>query len=191
MPNYLTIARQGNVESYGLSTEFTVDWDDERGPATLGRQGALSKPDFDYTNIGMLMPQDDAEEIMYISNQFPHSTKSGDIIVHPHIHYIQDEAEVPVFKIDYRFYNNGATVPDFTTGLSTADAGGLVFTYTSGAILQIIPFPSIDITDVNPSMWYDIKVYRDDDVVTGDVLLKGFDFHRPVNTLGSETEYTK
>ena len=166
-------------------------WDDERTPATLGRQGALSKPDFDYTNMGLLMPQNDATEILYITNQLPHSTKLGSITVHPHIHYLQDEADIPVFKIDYRFYNNGETPPSFTTGLSTADGDGLVFTYTSGTILQIILFPEIDLSDVLPSMWYDIKVYRDDNVVTGDVVLKGFDFHRPIDSLGSEGEYTK
>jgi len=191
MPSYIRFTGPGNAGSRSNTSEYEANWDDERTPATLGRQGALSKPDFDYTNLGLLMPQDDPAEILYVTNQLPHSTKDGDITVHPHIHYLQDEAEIPVFKIDYRFYNNGTTPPSFTTGLSTADGDGLVFTYTAGTILQIIPFPDIALTDVNPSMWYDIKVYRDDDVVTGDVVLKGFDFHRPIDTLGSESEYTK
>ena len=191
MPSYIRFTGPGNAGSRSNTSEYEANWDDERTPATLGRQGALSKPDFDYTNLGLLMPQDDPAEILYVTNQLPHSTKDGDITVHPHIHYLQDEAEIPVFKIDYRFYNNGTTPPSFTTGLSTADGDGLVFTYTAGTILQIIPFPAINLTDVNPSMWYDIKVYRDDDVVTGDVVLKGFDFHRPIDTLGSESEYTK
>ena len=191
MPSYIQYTGSGNAGSRSNTSEFEANWDDERTPATLGRQGALSKPDFDFTNIGVLMPQDDTAEIMYITNQLPHSTKAGDITIYPHIHYIQDEAEVPVFKIDYRFYNNGGAIPSFTTGLSTADGDGLVFTYPASAILQIIPFPSIALTDVGPSMWYDIKVYRDDDVVTGDVLLKGFDFHRPIDTLGSEQQYVK
>lgn len=191
MPSYIQYSRVGNIEGYSNTSEYEPNWDDERTPSTLGKQGALSKPDFDYTNMGYLMPQNDADEIIYISNQLPHSTRNGDITVHPHIHYIQDEAEIPVFKMDYRFYNNGVTPPSFTTGLSTANGDGIVFTYTSGTIIQIIPFPSIELTDARPSMWYDIKVYRDDNVVTGDVLLKGFDFHRPIDALGSEQLYVK
>lgn len=191
MPSHIQYVGPGNTESYSHTSEFEPNWDDERTPATLGRQGALSKPDFDYTNIGVLMPQNDAAEIMYIGNQFPHSTKTGKIIVYPHIHYLQDEAGVPVFKMDHRFYNNGETPPAFTTGLSTADGAGLVFPYTSGTILQIIEFPPIEIDNVLPSMWYDIKVYRDDNAVAGDVVLKGFDFHRPIDTLGSEQLYIK
>lgn len=191
MPSYIQYANVGNAESYSNTSQHEVNWDDERTPATLGRQGAASKPDFDYTNLGLLMPQNDATEIIYITNQLPHSTKNGDITIYPHIHYIQDEAEEPVFKMDYRFYNNGSTPPSFTTGLSTANGAGLVFTYSSGSILQIIRFPSIDLTNVLPSTWYDIKVYRDDNTVTGDVLLKGFDFHRPIDGIGSEQQFTK
>lgn len=37
----------------------------------------------------------------------------------------------------------------------------------------------------------DIKIYRDDDIVTGDVLVKEFDIHYEINTPGSREEFTK
>jgi len=46
-------------------------WDDLRFPATATRQGALAKPDFDYTNIGLLFPQNDPTEIIYMIDQLP------------------------------------------------------------------------------------------------------------------------
>jgi hypothetical protein len=190
MPNYVKYVNTGNVEAYSDDSRYGPSWDDERGPATLAKVGANSKPDFDFTNLGFLMPQNDADEKLYISNQLPHSTKNGTVTFGPHIHYIQDEVAVPTFKIDYRYYNNGTAVPTFTT-ISSADAVGNVFTYSSGTMLQIMRMPSITVEGVSPSMWYDIIVYRDDNDVTGDVLLKSFDFHRPIDTLGSEQEYAK
>ena len=167
-----------------------VYWDDERSPAATTKRGSLDKPDYDYTNMGYLFPQNDTDEILYIQNQLPHSTKTGNIVIYPHVHYLQDEADSPTFKIDYRFYNNGVAVPPFTTA-STDDGNGAVFAYTSGTILQILQFAPIVVYDVNPSMWYDIKLYRDDNLVSGDVCMKSFDFHRPIDTPGSRTEYTK
>lgn len=189
MPDFLNLSEGGRI-SEGATTRDKVAFEDERGPATAGRQGALSKPDFDYTNIGLLFPNGDDTEKLYYADQLPHSTRIGTIFISPHIHYLQDESDVPTFKLDYRFYNNGEAVPSFTT-ISTDDGGGVVFTYSSGTILQILPFPDVAVEGVEPSMWYDMILYRDDSLVTGDVLVKSFDFHRPVDTLGSSTEYTK
>jgi hypothetical protein len=170
--------------------EFQIKefWDDLRFPATRIRQGATAKPDFDSTNMGLLFPQNDATEIAYIIVQMPHSWKlqSG---LRPHIHYIQDEAQEPVFKIDYRWYKNGA---DPTGSFTTITASTFAFTYTSGSIMQIVSFPEIDGTGIDAvSSILDIKLYRDDNVVTGDVLLKEFDIHYILDTMGSYREYIK
>jgi len=37
----------------------------------------------------------------------------------------------------------------------------------------------------------DFKIYRDDNVVTGDVLLKEFDIHYQIDAHGSRQEYIK
>ena len=166
-------------------------WDDFSVPASLQRQGATTKPDFDYTNMGLLFPQNDATEIVYMVAQMQHRKALGSLIA-PHIHYIQTGASVPVFKLDYRWYNNGSAVPGTWTTISTADGAGIVFPYTSGSILQILPFPDIAaISNEAISSNLEMKLYRDDNVISGDVLVKYFDFHFQNDGSGSKQEYTK
>lgn len=165
-----------------------IVWSDLKFPATRIRQGATSKPDFDITNLGLLFPQNDATEIAYIIAQIPHEWAFGTGL-RPHIHYVQDEAQEPVFKIDYRWYKNGE---DPTGGFTTLTASNFVFTYTSGSILQVVSFPEIDGTGIDTlSSMLDIKLYRNDNVVTGDVLVKEFDIHYIIDSLGSRQEYIK
>ena len=166
-------------------------WDDFSVPASLQRQGATTKPDFDYTNMGLLFPQNDPGEIAYMIAQMQHRKALGSAIF-PHIHYIQSGATLPVFKLDYRWYNNGSAVPGTWTTISTADGAGIVFPYTSGSILQILPFPDITaIANEGISSNLEMKLYRDDNVVSGDVLVKYFDFHYQNDSTGSTQEYTK
>lgn len=164
-------------------------WEDLRFPATRIRQGATQKPDFDTTNMGLLFPQNDATEIAYIIAQLPHGTKSESSLS-PHIHFVQDEATEPVFKIDYRWYKNGE---DPTGSFTTLTIDNFIYTYTSGSILQIAEFPMIDGTGIDTvSSILDIKLYRDDNVVTGDVLVKEFDLHYQIDQeRGSRSEYVK
>jgi hypothetical protein len=167
-----------------------VGWDDLLFPFERGRQGVTFKPDFDQTNLGLLFPQNDDTEIAYMIAQLPHRYKLGSN-VRPHIHYVQDEAEVPIFKMDYRWYNNGDDPTVAFTTLSTADKGNAL-PYTSGSILQIIQFPEIDGSHINGvSSMMDIRIYRDDNVVTGDVLAKEFDIHYLIDSIGSGKEICK
>ena len=170
-------------------TGDNVGWEDLKAPATTIRQGNTTKPDFDPTNIGLLFPQDDPTEIAYIIKQFPHARKNGSNI-RPHVHWIQESADEAVWKMDYRWYKNGDSVPATWTTL-TCDSP--VFTYTSGTMLQICAFPEIDGSAIDEvSSIIDIRLYRDDDVVSGDVLLKEFDIHYQIDqTLGSRQEFIK
>ena len=79
----------------GLDNQPKVNsvYSDLRFQSTRVRLGALNKPDFDYTDIGLLFPQNDTDEIIYGINQFPHSYKLGTSI-EPHIHYIQTSADI-------------------------------------------------------------------------------------------------
>lgn len=165
----------------------TTTWDDLTVPFTQSKQGSNLKPDFDYTNLGLLFPNNDATEIVDIIVQFPHNRKSQSSI-RPHIHFIQSSATQPVFKMAYRWYNNGDAVPSFTT----ITASSFVYTYTSGSILQIVSFPEIDGNKLNGlSSMMDIKIWRDDAVVSGDVLVKEFDIHYQLDGDGSQYEYLK
>lgn len=177
----------GDLVINGNVTLADTVYDDMQFPVTQAKKGINDKPDFDLTNIGLLFPQNDETEYIVLAEQFSHSLKLGTPI-EPHIHYIQDEAAVPVFVLQYRWYNNGDQVPAFTTIEST----GAVLPYTSGTILQMVEFPLIDgshITGV--SSWFEAKLYRKTgDAVTGDVLVKSFDIHYQKDSLGSDTEYT-
>ena len=163
-------------------------WDDLRFPASRLRQGATLKPDFDTTNLGLLFPPNDPDEIAYCIAQIPHAWKlqTG---IRPHIHYWQTTATAPTFKIDYRWYKNGS---DPTGSFTTITCDSQAFTYTSGTILQICSFPEIDGSAIDTvSSIIDIKIYRDDNDVTGDVLVKEFDIHYQIDAAGSTQEFIK
>lgn len=185
--NYAQFDASGTLRFYGDATA----WDDYLGSLNRDRQGAAQKPDYSYTELGLLFPQNDATEIAYLVFQMSHS-KLLDSLIHLHIHYFQEEATQPTFKVDYRIYNNGAVPPGSWTTISTADNTKGIFAYPGGTILQIAEFPLI--TPPIPegvSVNLDVQLYRDDDDVTGDVLGKYVDFHYQRDSLGSDEEYTK
>ena len=177
-----------SISEVGMSGDSDIVWDDLIFPLTRDKQGQSAKPDFDFTDLGLLFPQNISSEIVYLIAQFSHSRKAGSNIS-PHIHFIQDNALTPVFKMDYRWYDNGDVMPgDFTT--ITADT--FKYPYTSGDMLQLVSFPEIDGSGiVGLSSMMDIKLYRDDNVAIGDVLTKEFDIHYLKNTIGSRTEFIK
>lgn len=183
---------RGSVDSDGTWRPGVIGYDDWKFPSTRTKRGALDKPDFDFTDIGLLYPQNDATEIVYESEISSHRIVFGKGIAwHPHIHYMQDEAEIPVFKLSYRITPAGSTFGAFTT-ISTA--GDLVFPYVSGSLHQIILFPSFvpAVPDSSVAVIVDLKIWRDDNVVTGDVLVKEFDIHVPLDApLGSGQEFKK
>jgi hypothetical protein len=174
--------------------QFDERWEDVRNSAFLTKRGSNDKPDYDFTNLGLLLPQNDATEKVYISDQTSHKWAGSDgreTVWRPHIHYIQDEAQIPVFKLSYRVYNNGAAIPGFTTIATSDEGGGLVFDYAGTPLLQIIEFPHITLSGFYSSAWYDMILWREDNTAAGDVLVKGFDWHQLENGLGSRREYVK
>lgn len=189
----MTTRNQTNQETafrqqYDGEPSAVVGWDDLKAPSTRIRQGATAKPDFDDTNMGLLFPQNDATEIGYIILQFPHAYKEGSNI-RPHIHYVQDEVADPVFKFDYRWYNTDSDPSGSFTTLTQDDTA---FVYSSGSLHQIATFPEIDGTGKTLSSIIEIKLYRDDNVVSGDVLTKEFDIHYQIDQeRGSRQEFVK
>lgn len=163
-------------------------WTDLRSPLGRDKQGQTSLPDFDFTEMALMFPQNDPTEIAYFILQMPHEMLVGGDLK-PHVHFIQDVAQQPTFKLDYRWYENGA---DPTGAFTTITAVTFAFTWTAGSILQIAAFPAIDgsgITSV--SSMIDCKLYRDDNDVAGDVAAKEFDLHYQIDDWGSRQEYVK
>ena len=146
-----------------------------RFPATLLKQGATLKPDFDYTNVGLLFPQNDATEIAYFIVQLPHD-RIYDSPITPHVHCRLSSAGQPVMKIDYKIYNPSAvTIPaswtTYTMNVNTA-------TWSTGTISNMIYGSApISLVGYGASAIMLIKLYRDDNVYTGDLLCDEFDIH--------------
>jgi len=194
--NNVTIANKAKFGTEGNHSEFEDDgtmkfsgdatvWEDLRFPATQLRVNPVTNvPDFDYANLGFLFPQNDDSEIIYAIAQMPHAWKQGSAIK-PHIHFIQESASEPVFKIEYRMEPDASFTPSTSNGFAVSYPGG------SAVIHQIATFPEIDMSGYPISSVIDFKIYRDDNVVTGDVLFKEFDIHYQIDTVGSRSEYTK
>lgn len=163
-------------------------WTDLRAPATTIRQGATTKPDFNTDSLTLDFPQNDEAEKAYIIMQMGHDYLEGSDIS-PHIHYLQNEAGVPVFVMLYRWILNG----QITTGWTTLESNGIVFSYASGSILQIMEFPMIDGSGKSGvSSVLQIVLYRKTgDGVAGDVQVVEFDIHYQRDSFGSDTEYNR
>lgn len=162
-------------------------WIDYTMPLTTGKVGANSKPDFDYTNIGYLFPQNDTSEALYMVVQLPHGYKVGSNI-NPHVHYKRTEETTPTFKIDYAWFNIGDEQPAYTTLTMNQHP----IAYTSGSRHAIAEATDMLVGDSKGiSSLLLVKLYRDDNAVTGDVLAWQFDCHIECDTLGSSEEYIK
>ena len=189
--NYAEFQSDGSLVMYGNAR----NWDDLLVPLTQVRQGALLKPDFDYTNVGLLFPQNNATEIAYIIAQFSHRRASG-VNAYPHIHWQQMNSNAVVWKMAYKWFDNGGAVPgSFTTITATVPTDNL-FMYTSGNLAQITDIPAIDgssITGLSSMML--IKLYREDNVDGGagggDAMAFQFDIHFEIDMPGSRQEYVK
>lgn len=181
--NKLTITNNGTLLLSGCATT----WDDFRVPLTQTKQGATAKPDFDYTNVGYLFPQNDPDEILYIIAQMPHTWKEGSDIG-PHVHWRQTANQNAVFKISYAWTNNGSPISAFSTYVMDQPE----FSFSSGSLMQLSAGSAL-ISGVGKTLssMLMIKLYREDNVYTGDALVYDFDIHYEKDSLGSNEEYNK
>lgn len=193
LPNKIVSGDENNnitIENGELSLNGTATvWDDLKFPLITGKVGILNKPDFDYDNNGYLFPQNDQSEKIYLVGQIPHSYKIGSNF-YPHIHWQQSAATNVVWKLDYKLFNNGSTIPSTWTTITMDDD---IFAYVSGNLAQksksASPIDGSGITGT--SAIFLGKVYRDDNTTTGDVLAFEFDLHYEKDSLGSREEYIK
>ena len=184
--HYLDVAADGTVTLVGDATCY----DDLLVPFTESVKGTLTKPDWDATNFGLLFPQNDPSEYVVFNFQMPHRWKEG-TAVFPHVHFLQNADATPTFKCDWRWYNLGASVPSFTTGYVMGTITGTQ-TWTSGLLSRIVHGTGgLDGTGKTISSLLQIKLYRDDNVYTGDCLAVSFDLHFQIDSFGSASEYTK
>lgn len=121
--NSVNIDENGEVSLAGTATV----WDDLVTPATSGKRGANDKPDFDYDQLAVCFPQNDPLEYLHFNIQLTHDWKIGSMI-YPHVHILQNQNQIPVFKMSYRWLTTGTEVPAWS--VYTMDQ--LKETYTGG-----------------------------------------------------------
>ena len=165
----------------GLTLETTVE-EDLRFPATLIRQGATTKPDFDITELALMFPDNAETEIAYMVAQMPHSWKAGSGI-EPHVHIKQEGSDQAVFYLEYKWLELGEAIP---AAFTTITLDQYVFDYVSGDLHQMIySSVPIDGSGKTESSILLMRLYRaNDDDVTGDVAVYEFDIHYQVEKLG-------
>jgi hypothetical protein len=171
----------------GLFFDGTL-WGDIPVPLASAIQTATAKPDFDYTNVGFLFPNNDATETLSFIVNLPPSYKEG-ASLYPYVQWLQAADQAAVFKIDYKWFNRNAAPPaNFTTlALST-----YVYTYDEGTLHQVSrASAAISGTGKEIASVLLVKLYRDDAVYTGDATALHFGFHHQIDSIGSEAEYTK
>jgi len=162
-------------------------WDDLRFSANSAKQGALDKPAYDTTNLGLTFPVNNETHIIYINAQMPH--KWAGTAISPHLHIAQTTSATPIFVMQYRWYSIGQPC---TANLTTITTNATAITYVSGTIHQLLEFPDITPPSNGVSSMLDIKIYRQTgDGAAASILVKEFDMHYEIDAPGSRTEYTK
>lgn len=185
--DYLEIKENGTLRLYGTATV----WEDLRFPATgINPAGQVSSMVFDTTNIGFTAGPGSTQSIAVIA-QMPHSWKVGSTIA-PHIHWEPTTTNVGnvVWQLEYKWTSINATEPGaWITDPITVASGGVAFKHL------IAPFAHIDGEGQGLSSIISIKISRlggnGADTYTGDALLKEFDIHYEIDSLGSNLEYIK
>jgi hypothetical protein len=142
------------------------------------------KPDFDYTNIGYLFPQNDATEKLIVRGQLKHSWNIGTFIF-PHIHVVLEQAGSPVFKFDYKIYDpNNDDVPT-VYGTYTMDT--ISFTWASGSkSAMVYNTTGITCTGLTESTIIKGFIYRDDNSYGADILVDDIDIHYYSSKFGKD-----
>ena len=157
--------------------------DDLRFTLTRDNQGLNLKPDYDFNELGLLFPQNDDTEIVYIQAQMPHDREPNSDIF-PHVHVKLEDGGQAVFKIDYKWFNIGEEVPTaFTTYIMNDNTHDYVATDIHSVIKNDT---GIDGTGKTSSSMMLIKLYRDDNVYSGDIVTYEFDIHYTRSRFGED-----
>lgn len=178
--------------TFTMSGSATV-WDDIFFPLVTAKQGQTDKPAFSTVDLGYLFPQNDTSQFMMIVAQFPHSMKEGSNI-NPHVHWNQNHSGSVVFKMDYKWFPIGGSIP---AAFETHVMPLRVLPYTSGSMHQLNYGTAISGSILGSGIGAGvssimlIKLYRDDDTYTGNAITYQFDIHYEKDTLGSRTEFAK
>ena len=182
--NYTEIGSDGTLRQYGNATTF----EDLVIPLTQAKLGTNLLPDFDYDELAYLFPNNDATEILYFVVQMPHKRKYGSK-VYPHVHYRQKTNVKPVFKLDYKWFNIGASVP---SAWKTYVMDASVVAWVDSSTHQLaVGADGVDGSTYGLSSMMLCKLYRQDASVAGDIAAWQFDIRYETDAFGSHELYSK
>ena len=126
------VPKQSDVEALeDITKKAYKRWEAE---LTTDKQGQTSLPDYDFTNLGLLFPINDATEIAYIQSPAPTDWVAGTTI-YPSVVVRQEYDLQAVFKIDYKILELGEAVPSTWT---TYTMETYKDTYVSGSTLNVL-----------------------------------------------------
>ena len=202
-PNYTAVLSDGTLVAMGEAT----CWDDLRFPFMGQRLDLASgRLDYNYFNGGVDFADNARypEEPISMLMQCQHAMKFGsNVVVKPHVHWLQAQAAVPNWLLAWKKVRNGQAVTKETdySNHTLATVSSRIFTYSSGGLGQLSVFPSIDISEFLVSDMIHFVMFRDTanasgefdgaDPISGNVLGWEFDCHVLNNMLGSAEEYAK
>jgi len=179
-------------------------WDDLRVPTTSTRKGGSKDPDFRKIldngdgSQGVFAELFDAssEEELYFAVQLPHKWKQGsDLDVHVHWSPVSTGSGAVCWAMEYSFAEIGDTLPAtvIVSGNVTIPNESLVADRHYLTEIGTIDMSSID----SVSSMVICRIYRDatgglkTDDYASDAALLEVDFHYQIDSMGSDTEYTK
>lgn len=179
--NYSLFEEDGSLSMHGTATV----WDDLRFPATaINPAGAASAMTFDQTNIGFLASSG-ATQVIVVIAQMPHSWKMGSAI-YPHIHWEPTNTNTGsvLWRMEYKWTSIFETESGSWTTLDVlSPADGVAFKH------QLSNFGAVSGEGKGLSSLITIKISRiggdGTDTYNTDALLKEFDIHYEMDTLGS------
>ena len=141
----------------------------------------------------------DLNDYLSMTIQMSHRWKVGSVL-YPHLHWSQQDADMPNWLIHYGWFINGAAgFGAYAYQKWTAN----LYTYSSGALNQITKFGSITppvgagLSDI-----LHVRIFRDvantaaqfagaESGTPADAYALNFDIHFEIDSAGSDTEYTK
>jgi hypothetical protein len=180
-----------------------LQWEDHRFPASNPElDTATSRLQVSHAELGTIYPTNSRYidvDALGIIDQTSHAAAIGTSQV-PHLHWMQYFDVTPHFVLQYRIYWKGEVPPAWTAVKWDVSVNG----YVNGA-QRVTTFPALDFSaytsPLKVSILIDYKIFRDVANVSGlfsgadtypaEVLVKEFDVHYQINSLGSISEISK
>jgi len=192
--NNVAILANGSLKLNGTATVFDDLTSDITRTKTVGTRVTINENEntVDFTSQATL------SDYIYLNYQLSHKWKVGSVL-YPHIHFFQNSSIIPNFLIQYRWQIQGSTKATTWVNYKT---DVLAFPYTTGTINNIVHNSGIlSGMGVGLSDILQFRIIRDTanasglfsgaDTYSGSVQITGVDIHYEIDSLGSNTEYTK